>query len=61
MCHLVRENTFKHIFAFWRENEPGLVRLEDDTLKVLYSDQLACGRRWSSKFSRTRSSMRSAR
>jgi hypothetical protein len=38
MRRLVRENLFKRVFTFWREKEPGLVRLEDDTLKVQYRD-----------------------
>lgn len=38
MRRLVRENLFKRIFGFWREKEPGLVCLADDTLKVQYRD-----------------------
>jgi hypothetical protein len=36
MRRLIRENLFKRIFGFWREKEPGLVRLEEDTLKIQY-------------------------
>ncbi len=34
MRRLIRENIFKRIFSFWREKEPHLVRLENDTLRI---------------------------
>ncbi len=38
MRRLIRENLFKRIFSYWRDKDPGLVRLEDDTLKVQFRD-----------------------
>ncbi len=38
MRHLIRDNIFKRIFAFWREKEPGLVRLEERTITVQFRD-----------------------
>ena len=38
MRRLIRDNIFKRIFAFWKKDEPGLVRIEDDTLKVQFRD-----------------------
>lgn len=38
MRRLIRENIFRRLFTFWREKEPGLVRMEDNTLKIQFRD-----------------------
>jgi hypothetical protein len=55
MRRLIRENLFKRIFAFWREKEPGLVRLEDDALYVQFRDatQQAVFLDWLEDYKRT--------
>ena len=38
MRRLIRENLFKRISTFWKDKEPNLARLENDTLKVQFRD-----------------------
>ena len=38
MRRLIRENLFRRILTCWREKDPNLVRLENDTLKIQYRD-----------------------
>jgi hypothetical protein len=38
MRRLIRENLFKRIFTWWHDKAPGLVRLDDDTLKIQFRD-----------------------
>lgn len=40
MRRLIRENLFKRIATFWREKEPGLVILENDTLMVQFRNSV---------------------
>lgn len=55
MRRLIRENVFKRIFTFWREKEPGLVRLEGDTIEVSFRDavQRASFLDWLEDYKRT--------
>jgi len=38
MRRLIRENLFRRILTYWREKDPNLVRLENNTLKIHYRD-----------------------
>ncbi len=55
MRRLIRENLFKRIFSFWREKEPGLVRLEGDTIEVSFRDAVQRGQflDWLEDYKRT--------